>query len=56
MSRFRNSDTDVVVSVSDDKDERFGEGWVSADSQPSGVPPKRGPGRPKKTDESITNV
>lgn len=46
MSRFRNEQTGVVVSVADEKDARFGEGWVSADAEP-----KRGPGRPKKSDE-----
>lgn len=47
MGRFRNSDTGVVVSVSDDKDDRFASGWVPADA-----PEKRGPGRPRKVDES----
>jgi hypothetical protein len=30
MGRFRNLATDVVVSVDDSKDERFGDGWESA--------------------------
>ena len=46
MSKFRNELTNVVVSVSDDKDVRFGEGWVSADASE-----KRSPGRPKKSDD-----
>lgn len=49
MGRFRNSATGVVVSVDDAKDSRFGEGWVSADAQPSSAEVKRSPGRPKKT-------
>lgn len=44
MSKFRSESTGIVVSVDDSKDERFGEGWVSADS-----PEKRSPGRPKKS-------
>lgn len=27
MSKFINTNTQVVVSVSDEKDDRFGEGW-----------------------------
>jgi len=27
MSRFRNIHNEVIVSVADEKDERFGEGW-----------------------------
>lgn len=46
MGKFRNEQTGVVVSVSDEKDARFGEGWVSADQ-----PEKRGPGRPKKSSD-----
>lgn len=49
MGRHRNKATGVVVSVSDEKDGRFDEGWESADSQPS--PVKRGPGRPKKSEQ-----
>jgi len=35
MSRFRNASTGVVVSVDDSKDERFGEGWESAEKEPA---------------------
>ena len=45
MSRFENSTTHVVVSVDDSKDERFTDGWVSADAAP-----KRTAGRPKKSE------
>lgn len=31
MGRFRNLTTSVVVSVDDSKDERYVEGWESAD-------------------------
>lgn len=51
MSRFKNSNTGVVVSVDDSKDDRFTDGWEPADG-----PVKRGPGRPKKDDVSIENV
>mgnify|MGYP003433902401 FL=1 len=43
MGKFINDLTGVVVSVSDEKDARFGEGWSNTDK-----PEKRGPGRPKK--------
>jgi len=43
MSRFRNNATGVVVSVADEKDSRFVDGWVSAD-----VAEKRVVVRPKK--------
>ena len=46
MSKFRNELTGIVVSVDDSKDVRFSEGWVSTDA-----PEKRGPGRPKKSEE-----
>lgn len=46
MSKFRNEATNIVVSVDDSKDDRFREGWVSADAEP-----KRTPGRPKKSDD-----
>jgi len=48
MSKFRNLDTGVVVSVSDEKDDRFTAGWVDADAPE--VEPKRSPGRPKKSE------
>ena len=43
MSKFRNIATGVVVSVSDDKDARFTDGWVPADPEPvkRGRPPKK---------------
>ena len=44
MSKFRNLDNGVVVSVSDEKDARFADGWVPAEE-----PEKRSPGRPKKS-------
>ena len=31
MGRFRNTVTGVVVSVDDSKDDRFTDGWESAD-------------------------
>ena len=36
MSKFKNTETQVVVSVADEKDDRFGEGWerVSDESAP----------------------
>lgn len=46
MSRFRNIATDVIVSVADEKDGRFTDGWEPADK-----PAKRAPGRPKKSEE-----
>lgn len=35
MSKFINNNTKVVVSVADEKDDRFGEGWekVSEDTK-----------------------
>lgn len=45
MSRFKHSGTGVVVSVSDEKDDRFGADWVRVDGKEA---PKRG--RPKKSD------
>lgn len=35
MSRLRNVNTGVVVSVADEKVERFGSDWVPADDAPS---------------------
>lgn len=35
MSKFRNRETNVVVSVADEKDDRFGEGWESVKDQPA---------------------
>ena len=32
MGRFRNTVTGVVVSVADEKDGRFTDGWESADA------------------------
>lgn len=36
MGKFINTNTQVVVSVSDEKDDRFGDGWepVTEKSQP----------------------
>ena len=31
MSKFINTNTQVVVSVADEKDDRFGEGWEKVD-------------------------
>lgn len=41
MSKFINTNTQVVVSVADDKDERFAEGWdlVSADKPAKAAKP-----------------
>lgn len=44
MSKFKNSATGVVVSVSDEKDNRFTDGWEPVDKEA----PKRG--RPKKSE------
>lgn len=44
MSRFENLDTGIVVSVADEKDDRFASGWKPADE------PKRSP-RTKKSDD-----
>ena len=41
MGRFRNSDTGVVVSVDDSKDDRFTSGWESPDSEPKKAPAKK---------------
>jgi len=42
MSKFRNLSTGVVVSVSDEKDIRFVDGWESADVKaPVSAPVKR---------------
>jgi len=46
MSRFIQDGTGVAISVSDDKDYRYESGWKPADALE-----KRGPGRPKKTEE-----
>jgi hypothetical protein len=35
MGRFRNTTTNVVVSVDDSKDDRFGEGWEALDGSES---------------------
>jgi hypothetical protein len=43
MSRFRNLSTGVVVSVSSEKDDRFADGWESAEEA------KRTPGRTSKS-------
>jgi len=36
MGKFINTNTQVVVSVDDDKDDRFGEGWepVKTETKP----------------------
>lgn len=50
MSQHVNKATGVVFSVSDDKDYRYtGELYGSPDAE-SEDKPKRGPGRPRKTD------
>lgn len=57
MSRFTNLATGVVVSVSHEKDDRFVEGWERIDGKSKPAPkvesdaPKRGPGRPKKSED-----
>lgn len=35
MSRFINDQTKVVVSVADEKDDRFGEGWTREGDEPA---------------------
>lgn len=45
MSRFINDHTKVVVSVADEKDDRFGEGWTREGDEPSRKP------RAKKADD-----
>jgi hypothetical protein len=47
MGKFIQDGTGIVVSVADEKDERFVSGW----SAYSDAEPKRGPGRPKKSDD-----
>lgn len=44
MSRFENTTTHVVVSVADEKDDRFGDGWEAVAEKPA---PKS---RAKKSD------
>jgi len=46
--RLRNTDG-IVVNVSDDTADRLGPEWVDADAPVE--EPKRGPGRPKKSEE-----
>ena len=41
MSRFRNRSTSVVVSVADEKDDRFGEAWETADKPASRASAKK---------------
>lgn len=41
MGRFTNNETGVTVSVADEKDYRFGEGWTRAGG---GEPPRKGRG------------
>lgn len=51
MGRFRNVATDVVVSVHDSKDERFGDGWQKVAAEPA---PKKAPAKkaaPSKTEK-----
>lgn len=43
MSKFVNSETGVVVSVDDSKDERFTNGW-----EPAGAPKKSRPAKSGK--------
>lgn len=38
MSKFTNSETKVVVSVADEKDDRFGEGWTRVSDEPAPKP------------------
>ncbi|GLU88948.1 hypothetical protein [Agromyces sp. NBRC 114283] len=45
MGKFINTTTQVVVSVADEKDDRFTDGWERYDPAA-----KRGPGRPKKSE------
>lgn len=36
MSKFINTNTQVVVSVADEKDDRFGEGWEKVEETKPG--------------------
>lgn len=45
MSKFTNTETKVVVSVADEKDDRFGEGWERVSDEPARKT------RSKKTDD-----
>lgn len=47
MGKFIQDGTGVVISVADEKDERFAVGYQPFTDEPD---TKRGPGRPKKTD------
>lgn len=38
MGKFINTNTQVVVSVSDEKDDRFGEGWELVAEKPQAKP------------------
>lgn len=38
MSKFKNTETQVVVSVADEKDDRFGEGWEPVSEKPEPKP------------------
>ena len=49
MGKFIQDGTGVVISVADEKDDRFATGFKPFDGSES-VEPKRGPGRPKKAD------
>lgn len=50
MGRFRNIETGVVVSVADEKDERFVSGWEPADGASKKAPAKKA-ASPKKSDD-----
>lgn len=45
MSRFQNLETGIVVSVADEKDDRFTSGWKPAEE------PKSSAARAKKSEE-----
>lgn len=38
MSRFENTSTGVVVSVADEKDDRFADGWKKVDEKSKPAP------------------
>jgi hypothetical protein len=48
MSSFRNRSTGVVVSVADDKDDRFGEAWEPIKADEPKKAPKSASSKSKK--------
>jgi hypothetical protein len=48
MSRFRNTTTQVVVSVDDSKDDRYTDGWEPADKPAPAAKTTRKTSSPKQ--------